>query len=119
MTRFPDKLRVNSTFLFQAPECVPNEFGYYAYECETGDLLFRVARRGSLGWRNIYSASTFVYTDSYPVAGTDVTRIYYWELRGWRTRCGPLRRYRVKITLVDNFASTPDPTVVRFWRSCH
>ena len=126
VTKLPGKTRVNSTFQFIAPECVPIDPGpppIYPIECETGDLVFRVARKvlHKPRWKGVHAESTFVYTDNYLLPGNDVTRLYNSDFRGFRFFGGQKRclLHRLRVTLVDNFVSTPDPTVVRIWRPCY
>ena len=120
LTKLPGKVRVSTSFHFQAPECLPDEYGYYAFECETGDMAYRVSRRVNYVWRGVYSESSFLYTNSYPEAATDVTRLYYSLFRGYFkyafTPGSQCFRYRVKITLVDSFLSTSNPSRLRYFK---
>jgi hypothetical protein len=121
LTKLPGKVRVSASFHFQAPECVPDEYGYYAYECETGDLVYRVARRVNYVWRGVYSESAFAYTSSYLEGASEVTRLYYSSFRGYFryafTPGSQCFRYRVRVTLVDSFPSTSNPSL--YFRACH
>ena len=117
LTKLPGKVRVNSSFQFAAPECVSDGWGFYPYECEEGDLIFRVQRKDASGWRTVYSDSTWVYASN-GLRGSDITRIYNWEFRGYKYYGGRVknRYHRVQVTLVDNFTSTPNPTrTLYFW----
>ena len=75
-----------------------------------------IQRKDASGWRTVYSDSTYVFTTN-GLKGSDITRIYNWELRGYKYYGGRENRYhRVRVTLVDNFTSTPNPTRTRyFW----
>jgi hypothetical protein len=120
LTRLPGKVRLNSSFTIQSPQCVRDEWGYYPYACTEADLVFRVWRKHADGWRRVYSESWYVSTNSFDsLKGSDVTRIYDWEYRGYRFYGGvrKSRRHRVKVTLVDNFPGTTNPTQVRKFRA--
>lgn len=123
LAKLPGKVRVSATFRFEAPECVADEFGFYAFECETGDLVYRVARRVNRVWRGVYSESAFVFTSSYPESASEVNRLYFFTFRGVsRYELKPGRqcfRYRVKLILVDNFPSTSNPSRRLYFRACH
>jgi cellulose synthase/poly-beta-1,6-N-acetylglucosamine synthase-like glycosyltransferase len=120
LARFPDYARVTSHFVIEAPECVPDEYGWYPDACWEADLLFRVARRRGTRWVGVYRDLTPVYTDGVDnLSGTHRTRLSYFQFRGYSWSRRVCRRYRVKMTLVDSFASTRDPTRVHFWRACH
>ena len=95
---------------------MPDDWGYYPYACEEADLVFRVQRKDASGWRTVYADSTWVYAPN--LKGSDITRIYNWEFRGYKYYGGRIKnRYHcVRVTLVDNFTSTPNPTRTRyFW----
>jgi hypothetical protein len=117
LTKLPGKVRLNSTFKIEAPQCVKDEWGDYPYACTEADLVFRVWRKHPDGWRPVYSYSTLVWTNSFSsLWGNDITRIYHWEYRGWGQGIVRNRKHRVKATLVDNFKATPNPSRTRdFW----
>jgi hypothetical protein len=118
-TKLPGKVRLNSTFKIEAPQCVKDEWGDYPYACTEADLVFRVWRKHPSGWRRVYSDSTLVWTNSFSsLSGSDITRIYNWEYRGFSYYSGLLRNRKHKVTtqLVDNFGSTANPVRTRyFW----
>jgi hypothetical protein len=116
LTKLPGKVRLNSSFTIAAPQCVPDWDGWYPYACEEADLVFRVQRKHPTGWRNVYADSDFVYTTGDALKGTDIERLYISFFRGWGSGIYRNRLHRVRVTLVDNFASTPNPTRTRyFW----
>lgn len=116
LTKLPGKVRVNSSFTIAAPQCKPDEWGFYPYACEEADLVFRVQRKHPSGWRNVYSESDYVYTTGDALKGSDITRLYTSFFRGWGSGISRNRLHRVRVTLIDNFASTPNPTRTRyFW----
>jgi hypothetical protein len=118
LTKLPGQIRLNSTFRIAAPSCFKDEWGDYPYRCTEADLVFRVFRKHPDGWRRVYSYSTWVSTNSFSsLAGSDITRIYNWEYNGYKYYGGVVRnrRHRVRLTLVDNFSSTRNPSQTRYY----
>jgi hypothetical protein len=118
VTEMPGKVRVNSTFKIGAPQCVKDWYGDYPYPCTEADLVFRVWRKHADGWRRVYAESTWVFTNSWSsLWGSDITRIYNWEYRGYKYYGGVVknRKHKVRVTLVDNFAGTANPTRTRYY----
>ncbi len=120
LAKLPTNVRVTSSFQIAAPQCVPDEYGYYATQCWEADLVFQVARKKPNGsWASVYRDSTMAIADFDTLRGTDTTRLYYALFRdhSWSRRV--CRQYRVKVTLVDSFAATRNPTLARAFRACH
>jgi hypothetical protein len=99
---------------------VPDEFGDYPYACTQADLVFRVQRKHPSGWRRVHTSSWLAFTDGFDsLKGSDVTRLYWWEFNGEGRGIFRCRWHKVSVTLVDNFASTNNPTRTRWFRACY
>lgn len=118
VTKFPNYLRVTSSFGPDDPSCIEDEYGMYPQDCWDGDLVFRVAKKAHVGWKPVYADSTpqLIFDSD---DGVDTSRIYFWEFKNYRAFSGTRKcaRHRLKVTFVDAYGSSSSAT--RLFRACY